>query len=222
MMARMERSFWLERWQKGEIGFHREAPNAHLVEDCDWLTKGTSARVLVPLCGKTVDMRYLDERGCSVVGVELAEKAAEDFFREQGLTASRTLDGSAIRYESGRTEILVGDFFEREPSELGTFDAIFDRAAMVALPPELRARYVAHLANFLAPGGRLLLVTFVYDGTMQGPPFSVPEADVRAAYEAIASVKLVRDLDIFADSPRFQERGATFIREQVWHIERTS
>lgn len=216
----MDPEFWGERWRSGQIGFHQEAVNEHLVEHYAKLTARTPpetpSRILVPLCGKSVDLAYLGEEGDDVVGVELVQSAADAFFEEHGFTAHVTRDGPHMRLEDLGIEIVVGDFFELTPGELGTFDGIWDRAALIALPPELRARYAPHLASFAERGARLLLVTLVFDGPPVGPPHSVSDDEVRALFGPHFSLERLADHDVLDESPRIRERGVTFVRERVW------
>jgi thiopurine S-methyltransferase len=213
----MEPTYWKERWSEGRIGFHEGRPNAHLVEHASFFEG--RRRVLVPLCGKTVDLAYLASRGLAVVGVELVEDAARAFFEEAGVPAHRTVDGPLARWEGAGIEIVCGDFFDVGASELGgTFDACFDRAAIVALPPDMRRRYVDHLRTLLSPGARVLLVSFEHDGPKEEPPFSVDEAEIRALHRG-ASIEEVGDADVTATSPAIVGRGARVVRETVWRIE---
>jgi thiopurine S-methyltransferase len=215
----MEPEFWHERWRTGQTGFHRGDPNPLLVRHHGRLPP-PPARVLVPLCGKTVDLRWLAEAGHEVVGVELVADAAEQFFAEHGLAPQRTRDGDRVHYEHGRIAIVVGDFFEVTPRELGAFDAVWDRAALVALPAPLRARYAPHLRGFLAPGARMLLVTYVFDEPAgrgpSGPPFSVDDDEVRRLYGGALALERLESLDILDESPRFRERGLRRLEERVW------
>lgn len=174
----MEASFWHQRWETGRVGFHLERVNP-------WLERfeaqlGPPGRILVPLCGKSLDLRWLSERGWEVTGVELSEIAARACFEAAGETVVPRASGPFIEWSDGRMRILQGDFFALESTE---FDAVWDRAALIALPPDMRARYAARVSHLLRPGGRLLLVTLDYPQEEQpGPPFSVPEQEVRALY----------------------------------------
>jgi thiopurine S-methyltransferase len=134
----MEPDYWLERWREGRIGFHRADVNNLLVEHCAVLNE--TVRVLVPLCGKSVDLEWLVVRGFEVVGVELSELAVQAFFDERRLAPTRREQAGFVVYEHGSLAIWVGDFFAAVSAELGFFDGVYDRAAMIALPPELRAR----------------------------------------------------------------------------------
>ncbi len=177
----MEPSFWIERWAEGRIGFHEGRPNAYLERHVERL--GVARRVLVPLCGKAVDLAYLASRGHEVVGVELVEDAVRAFFDEQGVTPTVQRRGELTEYAAGALRVLAGDFFATDPGLLGPLDAWYDRAALIALPPDLRARYVAHLDDLLAPGAPGLLVTLEYPpGAIEGPPFAVLADEVRALH----------------------------------------
>lgn len=177
----MEADFWIDRWQTGRTGFHREGVNPHLVAMADALPPG--GRVLVPLCGKSVDLAYLAGRGHTVLGVELSPLAAEAFFAEQGATPTQEPAGPFTRWRAGQVEILEGDLFSLTPELAGTVDAVWDRAALIALPEAMRARYVPTLARLLNAGAPYLLVTIDIPSREGGPPFSIDEATVRALYE---------------------------------------
>lgn len=212
----MKAEYWLERWQAGHIGFHRTEANPRLVANHQHAL-GDTVRVLVPLCGKSVDLEWLVVRGHDVVGVELSELAAQAFFAERGFTPARNEVADFIEYRYGGVAILVGDFFSATPEALGYFDAAYDRAALIALPADLRARYVAHLATLLAPKARLLLVTLHYDAE-GGPPFDVSPAEVERSFPE-ARITLLESVDARADTPGPVSRGATFVHENVHLVE---
>lgn len=189
---------WLARWRDGRIGFHERRPNELLQRHAGQLDG--RRRLLVPLCGKAEDLAFLAARGHDVIGIELAELAVRAFFDEHGLvptvaphgpytayTATPRGDGDHDRPAAGSFTLLVGDFFAATPSLIGPVDAGYDRAALIALPPELRPRYAATLRSLLPPGAPLLVITLEYDQrAMDGPPFSVPEAELRAHYAGAA------------------------------------
>ncbi len=137
----MDPSFWHARWQANQIGFHEGRPNSYLERFADRLPAG--ARVLVPLCGKANDLAYLASRGHTVIGVELVEAAVAAFFAEHDLAPTRAPLADHVAYQAGEITVLAGDWFATTAALLGDVDAIYDRAALIALPPELRRRYVA-------------------------------------------------------------------------------
>ncbi len=212
----MDKDFWLERWRNAQIGFHLARPNPRLVAHADLLDAGGPKRVLVPLCGKSLDLAYLASHGHSVVGVELAETAAAAFFAEHGATPTRTALHGLERLESDGVSIVVGDFFACDRERVGTFDAAYDRAALIALPPETRPAYVAKLRSLLAPGATILLVTLDFDAD-GGPPFSVGDAEVRALYPDCA-IEPLGAHDASGDTPNVLARGATRVDERVYAV----
>jgi thiopurine S-methyltransferase len=212
----MRPEYWLERWQEGRIGFHRADATPRLLEH--QMVLDGAIRVLVPLCGKSADLEWLVVQGFEVVGIELSELAAQAFFSERGFTPERREQGPFVAYRHGNVTILVGDFFAANVSDLGAFDGVYDRAAMIALPPELRARYTAHLQTLLAPKAKLLLVTLHFDAA-GGPPFSVSPVYVSAAYASAKKLSPLARVDAKSDTPGPVERGASFVHENVYGIE---
>jgi thiopurine S-methyltransferase len=217
----VERDFWIERWRENQIGFHLATPNPRLVEHVGALPQQPNARVLVPLCGKSIDMVWLADQGFRVLGVELSLLAAEAFFDEQGWTPSITHDAAFTRYVAGAVEILCGDFFALTPELVGELHGHYDRAALVALPATMRAAYASRLAALLPPSSSGLLVAFEYpQHEMSGPPFSVPDAEVRALFQPAFAVDPLGVHDILADEARMRDRGLTRLRECVYAIHR--
>jgi thiopurine S-methyltransferase len=199
----MEPSFWNARWKEGRIGFHEGRPNAYLTRFGNKL--GEQRHVLVPLCGKTEDLAWLAARGHRVIGIELVEDAARAFFAEHRMTPHEDSLGPFKRFHADAITLLTGDFFKAEPAHVHQVDAFFDRAAIVALPEVTRERYVRHLRTLLPQGALGLTITFEYpEGYIEGPPFSVPEAELRALYRG-AHVELLAEGP--AQGPRFTEAG---------------
>ncbi|HET9624325.1 MAG TPA: hypothetical protein VFP84_23295 [Kofleriaceae bacterium] len=176
---------WLARWREGRIGFHEGRPNA-LLERHHARLAGVR-RVLVPLCGKAEDLAFLAAHGHEVVGAELAVPAVEAFFAEHALAPVITPRGALVEYRASAITIFAGDLFDLTAELAGPLDGLYDRGAIVALPDEVRPRYVAHVRGLLAPGARGLVIGVEYDQrAMTGPPFSVPEAELRTLYAGCA------------------------------------
>lgn len=217
----MDIAFWHERWKQNEIGFHQETFNSHLQEFWPSLGLPAAGRVFVPLCGKSRDLLWLRAQGHSVVGVEVSPIAVSDFFQENRLTTTVTRHESFEAWEADGLTILCGDFFALTPDWFTDVQAVFDRASLIALPPDMRPRYAAHLTGLLPPGARILLVTMEYPaGGMQGPPFSVDESEVRTLYAKHFRVTSLLRQDILTENPRFRERGLTALHEHVYRLER--
>jgi thiopurine S-methyltransferase len=217
----MEPAFWLERWARGETGFHLPAVNPYLPRHWPALELRPGARVLVPLAGKSVDLLWLREQGHDVVAIELSPLAADAVFAALGAAPRITREaGFECRRVPGLC-FLVGDFFAATPALVGRVDAVYDRAALVALPPPAREAYARHLCALQSPAARTLLVGFEYpQQQMQGPPFAVDEAEVRALFGATHEIHTLAREDILAQEPRFQARGVTALAERIYALRR--
>ena len=209
-LRRMDREFWIDAWTNQQIGFHGATVNPQLLRHGDQLP-GAPARVFVPLAGKSLDLAWLREQGYDVVGVELSSLAVHAFFEEQGLSPEVESQGELVAYRVPGLTLYCGNFFSISSTELAGVSALYDRAALVALPPALRQRYVAHLGSILARHTVGLLVALERTlNVAAGPPFSVSEQDVRALYEPAFSV-----LCLASYEP--DDRG---LRESVYRLER--
>lgn len=215
----MKTDFWLERWERQEIGFHQDEINPHLVQHWKELSLTPGATVFVPLCGKSRDMLWLRRQGHVVRGVEISPIAAQAFFEENGYVPSHLVGGKHEHYEADDVRISCGDFFDLSRDDLKEVAAVYDRASLVALPPEMRERYADHLAEILPAGAKMLLLTFDYpQAEMPGPPFAVSPREVAALYGDRATVRLLAEHDTLAQNPRFQERGLSRLREGVFLV----
>jgi thiopurine S-methyltransferase len=200
---------WLERWEEGRIGWHEAGGNLSLHKH--WSVR--SRRVLVPLCGKTPDLLWLEERGNEVVGVELSAIAAKAFFEESGIGYTVRDAGLTVYAATDRSlTIYCGDFFE---FGVGGFDACYDRGSLVALPADVRPRYARHLDSLLQPGASRLLITLEYDDSIAaGPPYSISADEVLRYWPDLQRVERYDDID--NGPPKFREAGLTAMYESVW------
>jgi thiopurine S-methyltransferase len=179
------------------------------------------ARVFVPLCGKSRDILWLASLGHGVVGIDISPLAAEQFFAESQLEPHIDAMGPFQRYRVDEITLLVGDFFDLRPDHLAGVSAVYDRASLIALPPETRPRYARHLASLLPAAVRSLLITLEYDQSqMKGPPFAVGEDEVRRLFEPKFRVETVSVFDALAESPRFRARGLDALDERVYRLQR--
>ncbi|WP_426234053.1 thiopurine S-methyltransferase [Pseudomonas sp. TWP3-2] len=215
----MQPEFWHKKWEANQIGFHQPEVNPYLARHWPELNIPPQARVLVPLCGKSLDLLWLAGRGHQVLGVELTQKAVEDFFREQQLEPEISEEGAFKVYRAGAIELRCGDFFALTADDVAGCSALYDRAAIIALPAPMRERYVAHLRAILPAACRGLLVTLDYDQTqIPGPPFSVDDAEVRRLFAGAWPVEVVEEQDVLAESEKFLQAGATRLAERVYRI----
>lgn len=216
----MKKEFWLERWERAETGFHEGVVNAYLTQYWQEFQLARDSKVFVPLCGKSVDTQWLRQQGHAVVGVELSEIAAQAFFRENGYTAAISSHDKFRQYEANNIRILCGDFFDLQRDDLAGVSAVYDRAAMVALPAEMRLSYAHHLLNILPSKSKILLITFDYpQAEMPGPPFAFAATEVETLFSEKADIKLLAQFDMLAQNPRFQQRGLTRLQENIYLLQ---
>ncbi|WP_018982824.1 thiopurine S-methyltransferase [Salinimonas chungwhensis] len=192
----MDAQFWHQKWKDNEIGFHEADYNPGLTRHFHGLGLPKGSRILVPLCGKTRDIHWLLTQGYKVVGAELSELAVKQLF--EALDYSPAVEDTDLgkTYTAPGIQVFVGDIFSVTSHHTGRIDGIYDRAALVALPYEVRIRYAQHLMN-LTQQAPQLLITFDYDQSqMDGPPFSVPAEEVKSLYRASYALDCVQDSNI--------------------------
>lgn len=215
----MDASFWLQRWQEGRIGFHQERPTPLLERYWDNVGARAGSTVLVPLAGKSHDMDWLAARGHHVIGVELSPLAIEQFFTERGLTPEVQSDADGTHHRAGTIDLIQGDAFALGDRLLHACDAVYDRAALIALPADLRRRYADRVYARLRPGCRGLLITLAYpEHEKAGPPFSVDAAEVGCLFASHWSRDLLECKDILADQPGFQAEGVSALTTSAWRL----
>ncbi|MEO7320048.1 MAG: thiopurine S-methyltransferase [Nitrosospira sp.] len=213
----MKKNYWRQRWEREETGFHKNETNPYLLQYWQELHPVKGSEVFVPLCGKSRDMLWFREQGHSVLGVELSIIAVQAFFEENGLTPHHVACGKFDHYEANGIRILCGDFFELDKDHLDKARAVYDRASLIALPPEVREHYARHLLSILPAASQILLITFDYpQPEMAGPPFAVSAGEVEALYHDHAEIRLLAQVDILAQEPRFQEHGLSRLHEGIF------
>lgn len=218
----MEAEFWHECWEHGRLGFHQVDYNQHMMKYMPSLELQPAAHVLVPLCGKSLDMLWLHEQGYAVTGIELSQKAVEDFFAENSLEFDTRETGSGTVYRHGRLEIRCTDLFESGLESLPPVDAVYDRAALPALPPDMRRDYAALMLDCLPLNTMILLQAMEYpQHQMQGPPFSVDPAEIEELYGLCCTIDMLHSEDCLDLRPNFREKGLSRLIDHVYRIRKT-
>ncbi|MCA1714545.1 MAG: thiopurine S-methyltransferase [Gammaproteobacteria bacterium] len=217
----MDAQFWHQRWRDGQIGFHQERVTPLLEQHWDAIGLPAGSRVFVPLAGKSLDMLWLAARGHRVLGVELSQLAVEQFFAGNDLVPAIRESRYGLHHSIAEIELLCGDAFALDAEIMADCAGVFDRAALIALPPELRARYVEELYARLPGGCRGLLITLEYpQHEKAGPPFCVPEVEVRALYGRDWSIEVLDRRDILATQPGFVAEGVTALHTVAYRLRR--
>jgi thiopurine S-methyltransferase len=216
----MDHEFWHARWERKEIGFHQESVNHYLHEYWPELTGTEKSQVLVPLCGKSHDLWWLHDRGHPILGVELSSIACKDFFEEAGEKAMVTPGSPFTRFRHDDTlELWCGDFYQLSPADVENVRWVYDRAALIALPPPMRQHYASHLSAILPENCGILLVTLDYDGSeMTGPPFNVTDNEVYELFSDHFTVERLRQNNMGKDDPFAKRKGLGSATESVFRL----
>ncbi|MDX1304529.1 thiopurine S-methyltransferase [Photobacterium sp.] len=212
----MNAEFWHSRWAENRIGFHLNDTNPALTEHWHAVKPTRDDRVLVPMCGKSVDLIWLAQRHNNVIGIELSDIAVKAFFAEQLYTPMVSGVGAETVYEFDEITIHCGDFFS---ARVEPVDVVYDRAALIAMPQNMRQMYAERLLALLKESGRILLVTLDYlQVQLDGPPFSVSKEEVENLFKDCRVTQIARN-DADESHPR-RQRGLTRFAEEIWLIEK--
>lgn len=211
----MEAEFWHKLWESNNIGFHNKEVNKLFLKNFIQLDINKKSRVFIPLCGKTVDIKWLLDNSYSVVGAELNENAIIELFNYLKLEPTIKTVGSLTLYSATNIDIYVGDIFELDKSILGNVDIIYDRGAIVALPFEMRERYTSFLVSITENTPQLVICYEYNQNLMDGPPFSVKESQLKDYYSEYYDFKRMEAIKPKAFS-------ALEMSETVWYLSNKS
>lgn len=215
----MRAKFWLDLWQRDEIPFHRAEHNNLLVEFWPHLNLPAGVPVFVPMCGKSLDMRWLADAGHPVVGVEISSIAVESYFAESQESYEAFSADRFVQYRSPSTSIYQGDFFDLTSPVLEGIQGLFDRGALVALPADMRFRYVDHLLRIVPEQTKILLITLEYDQSLvTGPPHAIMPDEVERLFGGRCEIELLESVVTSALPPRFEQQGVARAAESVYLI----
>jgi thiopurine S-methyltransferase len=207
----MDASFWHQRWGENNISFHEGEANPLLVKYFKELSLEKGSRVFVPLCGKTLDIAWLLSNGYCVVGAELSEVAIEQLFLELGIEPKISVIGEIKHYSENNIDIFVGNLFKLSRNIIDPIDAVYDRAALVALPEEMRNQYAVHLTGITDKAPQLLICYEYNQSLMAGPPFSISNDEVSKHYKDSYDLNLISSADVPGGL-----KGKCAAKENIW------
>ena len=217
----MDADFWLEAWENGNTGFHRNEYHPALMEIFPTLDLPKGSHILVPFCGKSLDMIWLADKGFKVIGIEISPLATKEFFENNNIPYQIEKCNEVQVYKSENITIYNGDLFLIKTCDLPSIEGIYDRAALVALPPEMRGDYLQKIWDFTKKGAKKLLITFEYpQEKVKGPPFSVSEDEVKTFFckNKECQIDLIREQKVEIKSPKFLEAGLKQCSQKIFRI----
>jgi len=200
-------SFWQNRWEKGEINFHLNSIHPDLKLYLSKLSLAPDSTIFVPLCGKTLDIGYLLSNGYRVIAAEMVEIAVKQLFEELQLTPNVSAWKEGLCYQSGALTVYVGNFFDLSVEDCAGVDAIYDRAALVAMPHKRQSEYCRHL-GLITQHAKCLLSTLTFDqNTVEGPPFSISMEQLHRYYADRYTIECLKETETIDEEPTFQAKG---------------
>ena len=215
----MDIDFWQQRWNLDQTAFHLPTVNPYLITFLNEFNTSPSSQIFIPLCGKSKDIAWLASRYYSVLGVECSEKAIKEFYQEQVKIPQKESIRKFESYRADNIQLLQGDFFDLDDKLLKDVSLVYDRAALIALPVEMRKQYVTLLNKILPDVTNILLITLEYDQkTMNGPPFSVSTNEVEQLFQTKYNIEILLEQDVIEGHQKFKERGLNELIERVYKI----
>ena len=212
---------WLEFWENNETNWHSDVVTQELEKYLGLLKLESGDTVFVPLCGKSLDMIYMLNRGFSVIGVEVSEIGIKQFFHENGLDFTISQVGEFNLYSAKNIEIYCGDFFSLTSKHLCGVKAVFDRKSLIALDRNLRQKYVKHLNDIISLGVRILLVTLHYpQHQMSGPPFSVDKSEVASLFSMAFKYQELKSFEDIENGPKLVRAGIDYIENAAYCLQK--
>lgn len=214
----MDKKYWLDKWQSNDIAFHEREVTPDLINYLPELQLRPGEYIFIPLCGKTKDMLWLAENGFHVIGAELSDIACRDFFSELNITPQITKHPRFTKYQHNNIELLCGDLFELTKADFPTIHAVYDCKALIALPPELRKKYLDQIVSCLGTNIKILLLTRETPCKVNPPPFPVSKNEVDSLYGPYFNVKQLKQIPISNIPDRLIKKGYTEMTESVYFI----
>jgi len=211
---------WLDRWKKGTTGWHRSDINPQLIKHINQFVETRPQKIFVPLCGASLDMIYLIDQGFHVVGVELSPLAINRFFNENKIACKVSKVEDFDFYQGKNIDIYCGDFFKLKKDYFYDVSCVYDRAALIALNPDLQKKYARHLKEILPNSSKILLLTMFYpQNEMEGPPFSVGDDNVEELFSEFKEIKKISSVNEKESSLKPNDLNLTYLFKNVYLID---
>jgi len=211
---------WLDRWKKGTTGWHRSDINPQLIKHINQFVETRPQKIFVPLCGASLDMKYLIDQGFHVVGVELSPLAINRFFNENKIACKVSKVEDFDFYQGKNIDIYCGDFFKLKKDYFYDVSCVYDRAALIALNPDLQKKYARHLKEILPNSTKILLLTMFYpQNEMEGPPYSVGDDKVEVLFSEFKEIKKISSVNEKESSLKPDDLNLTYLFKNVYLLD---
>jgi len=192
-MWNKDKNDWLKIWETGDTKFHSAKITPELIKYLPKTRIKPGECVLVPLCGKSKDMFWLAEQGYQVIGVELSSKACEEFFIDHGLQPQITKEKRFIKYHYQNITLLCGDFFDLKNEDIPDIKLIYDWKALIALPPKIQKKYVAHLMHCVDNQADMLLLSIDSPDKINGAPYPITPQEINKLFSHYFMIQLLEN-----------------------------
>ncbi len=214
----MNNEFWLNKWKTNDIAFHEKDANPDLINYLSELNLHQGDCIFVPFCGKSKDMLWLAEKGFNVIGVELSTIACNDFFSELNITPTIVQKPKFSVYQYKNIKLFCGDLFDLTSADLSSVKAIYDCKALIALPFNLRKKYVDHIISCTQTKINILVLTRESNSVVTPPPFPINKAEIDLLFNSHFDVKQIKNRPLPSIPERLVKKGYADISECVYLI----
>lgn len=218
----MNKTYWLNRWETGNIRFNQPTPHRFLIKHYQSLGLHPHEQVFVPLCGKSIDMIWIMAQDQRVIGVEISPIAILDFLKENKLDAVEFKDGAFQVYQNASFTLYNGDLFNLTAKHLSEIKAVYDRGSLTAMPPNtLRSQYVDWVKNTIPENCKILLVVLEHGAPdVMEPPFSTTLEEVNLCFANQFSVTQL-EREYIAEIPaHWEARGVHDLYECAYLLQK--
>lgn len=151
-----------------EVPWTRDEPNPRLVSWAEQhRIEGRGKSALVVGSGLGMDAEYVARLGFHTTAFDIAP------------TAIRL---SKESFPESKVSYAVADLLDPPPEWRDAFDFVLESITVQSLPPEYHAESTARVTEFVAPGGRLLVLSAAGDEGVRadGPPWPLTRAEIDA------------------------------------------
>lgn len=213
MSTKTYQNFWQQHWSDGQTAFHLDDIHPDLQVFLPVLSLELGDTVFVPLCGRTLDIGYLLNVGYNVIAIEMVEYAVQQLFNQLSIVPEVSGWKQGKCYRADHLTVYVGNYFDLSSDECAEVSAIYDRAALAAMPYKLQQRYCQHLGDITVYAKQLVIASAFDQTKMQGPPFTITPQHIQQYYGQHYTIELLNEIETIKEEMDFQKQQLdSFIR----------